>query len=273
MLTYTVIPISQGHLHHLYKSTNTTTRTPSSPLHNLSPPYLSFRRTIRPGLLINLHSINQPVCLRKRTWHQLRMRVTRCRHICTTASPPHILRTRPLPTERGIEDDIHIGEMLIDVAVAGEVCHGCAPAAGIGGAGCDVGGNGGAREEVDVDVLGCPFCGVDSPTYGVEAGTKGLRILAHNGAPGIFLLVGGICVAVCSVDCGCGCHARCSYRAAGVCVQGHLVGGLQVDAFDNVDLAAGGPVRTHEPVCGPGAAPDWYVGDVGYEKTLIVGFG
>ena len=70
--------------------------------------------------------------------------------------------------------------MLRDVAAAGKVSHWCAPAAGVGGAGCDVGGNGGAREEVDVDVLGCPFCGIDSPTDGVEAGTKGLRVRSHE---------------------------------------------------------------------------------------------
>ena len=66
--------------------------------------------------------------------------------------------------------------MLRDVAAAGKVSHWCAPAAGVGGSGCDIGGNGGAWEEVDVDVLGCPFCGIDSPTNGVEAGTKGLRV-------------------------------------------------------------------------------------------------
>ena len=56
-------------------------------------------------------------------------------------------------------------------------------------------------------------------------------------------------------------------------MKGHLVCGLEVDAFDDVDLAPGGPVGTHEPVCRPGTAPDGYVGDVGYEKTLVVGFG
>ena len=70
--------------------------------------------------------------------------------------------------------------MLVDVAVAGEVGHGCAPAAGVGGAGCDVGGDGGAREEVDVDVLRGPFCGIDTAADGVEAGTERLRVLAHD---------------------------------------------------------------------------------------------
>ena len=70
--------------------------------------------------------------------------------------------------------------MLVDVAIAGKVGHRCAPAAGVGGTGCDVGGDEGAWEEVDVYVLGCPFCGVNSPTDGVEAGAERLRVLAHD---------------------------------------------------------------------------------------------
>ena len=141
VLTYTVLRHLEDHMYHPYKSTYTATHIPSSPLHNFSPPYLSFRRTTRPCLLVNLHAINQPVRFRKRTRQQLRMRITRCRRIRTIAHPPHIVRARPLPTKRGIEDDIHVGEMLIDIAVAGIVGHWCAPAARVGGAGCDVAGN------------------------------------------------------------------------------------------------------------------------------------
>lgn len=108
------------------------------------------------------------------------MRITRCRRTRTIARSPHVLRACPLPTECGIEDDIHVGKMLVDVAVAGKMGHWCAPAAGVGGAGCDVSRDGGAREKVNVNVLGRPFCGVDTAADGVEAGTERLLVLAHN---------------------------------------------------------------------------------------------
>ena len=56
-------------------------------------------------------------------------------------------------------------------------------------------------------------------------------------------------------------------------MQRHLVGGLQVDAFDNVDFASRGPVGSHEPEGRPGAAADGHVGDISDEETFVVGFG
>lgn len=200
MLIYTVLPIPQYHLYLPYRFTNTIPHTPPSPLHELSPPSRSLRLIIRPPLLINLHPINQPIRLRKRTRQQLRMRITRRRRTRTITRPPHILRARPLPTQRGIKHDIHIREMLIDVAVTREMSHGRAPVAGVGNSGRDVCGDGGAGEEVDVDVLGGPFCGVDAAADGVEAGTERLLVRAQDGAAGVFLLVGGVGVAVCGVD-------------------------------------------------------------------------
>ena len=56
-------------------------------------------------------------------------------------------------------------------------------------------------------------------------------------------------------------------------MQRHLIGGLQVDAFNNVDFAASRPVRTQEPESRPGAAADGHVCDIGYEEPLVVGLG
>lgn len=55
-------------------------------------------------------------------------------------------------------------------------------------------------------------------------------------------------------------------------MQRHLVGGLQVDAFDDIDFAAGGPVGTDKPESRPGTAADGHVCDIGYEEPFVVGF-
>lgn len=63
-------------------------------------------------------------------------------------------------------------EVLVDVAGAGELRRGLAPAARVGGSGFDVLGDLGAGEEPDFDGLGGPFCGVDAAAVGVEVGAE-----------------------------------------------------------------------------------------------------
>ncbi len=62
--------------------------------------------------------------------------------------------------------------------------------------------------------------------------------------------------------------------AAGVGVQGHGVVVCGVDALDDVDFAALGPgLLAEEPHCWPSAAGKGDVEDVGYEESVVEGFG
>lgn len=55
-------------------------------------------------------------------------------------------------------------------------------------------------------------------------------------------------------------------------MQRHGIPGFGVDALDDVDLAALGPVRTQKPESWPHAADTGgHVGDVGNKETVIVG--
>ena len=61
--------------------------------------------------------------------------------------------------------------------------------------------------------------------------------------------------------------------AAGGSVQSDGVGGLGIDAFDDVDFARRRPVGAEGPEGGPDAADAaGHVGDVGDEETVSVGF-
>ena len=55
-------------------------------------------------------------------------------------------------------------------------------------------------------------------------------------------------------------------------MHGHLIGGLEVDAFENIDFAACGPVGPNEPEGGPCAASDGHVSYVGDEEAFVVCF-
>ena len=53
-------------------------------------------------------------------------------------------------------------------------------------------------------------------------------------------------------------------------MKSHLVLGLVVDAFDDVDFAVVGPVRTEHPEGRPGTADTaWHVEDVDDDETVV----
>jgi len=59
--------------------------------------------------------------------------------------------------------------------------------------------------------------------------------------------------------------------ATGVRVQRHLVVGVHVDAFDDIDFAGGRPVGTDEPVGEPQTTDvAGYVGEIGHEEAAVV---
>ena len=157
-------------------------------------------------LLINPDTINKPIRLRKSTRHKLHMRITSRRHTRATRCRPHIVGTSPLSTERGIEDHIHVLEMLIDIAAACEFRERRSPSAWVGGEGSNVRGDAGAGKEPDGDCIGGPFSSIDAAADGVEAGAEVVSRFRPDSAASVFSLVGRIDVAVSRIDCSC--HAR-----------------------------------------------------------------
>ncbi len=220
-------------------------------------------------LLKHPHGINQPIRLHKRARILLHIRLARPRLLLTAALRPVL--PRPRPAKRRVENEIHILEVRIDVAVAGVVREGGAPGARVRGAGRDIGGDVLPREEPDGDGGGGPGGRVDAAADGVEVGAEGLGVGGEDAAAGVFGLGGGVGVAVCGVG-GAG-HGGVFDGAAGGGVEGHGVGGGAVDAFDYVDFAHCGPVGSDEPESGPDAADAaGHVGDVGEEEAFVVGF-
>lgn len=54
-------------------------------------------------------------------------------------------------------------------------------------------------------------------------------------------------------------------------MQRHLVVGVHVDAFDDIDFAAGWPVEVDKPECGPQAAGvARHVDEVGDEEAAVI---
>ncbi len=136
-------------------------------------PHPTFHR-LRPGTLIHVDRIDQPIRVPENARIILHIRLTRRRLAPTARLRPDILIASPVPAERGVEDDLHVLEMAGNVAMsrsAAEVAHRRTPFAWIGRAGRDVGGDLCAWEEPDGDGLVGPFGGVDAAACGVEAGT------------------------------------------------------------------------------------------------------
>lgn len=79
-------------------------------------------------------------------------------------SSPHA--ARPVAAESGIEDDLVVLELLVELAAALEVCVWRAPASRVGRV--DVLWDGPAREEPDLDVRGGPLHGEDAAFGRVE---------------------------------------------------------------------------------------------------------
>ena len=135
---------------------------------------------------------------------------------------------RPVTTEGGIEDDIIILEVIINIAARAtlEGSSSCSPSRRIRIGACGAVGDAIAAEEPDVDGGAGPFHGVDATLGVVETvaergGTAGLDAAA----------LAALAVLV-------------EHGAAVAGVHGHGILGLVVDAFDDVDFAAVRPVGT-----------------------------
>lgn len=122
---------------------------------------------------------------------------------------------------------------------------GCAPPRRDGLAGADVAGDFVRGEEPDVDGGTGPFGGVDAAAGVVEAPAVGLGVFAADAAAAVGGLAAGVDVAVVCVE-GAG-EAGVFDGATVGGVQGHLILGLVVYAFDDVDFAIVGPVGAKHP--------------------------
>jgi hypothetical protein len=105
--------------------------------------------------------------------------------------------------------------------------------------------DGRAREPPDTDRLACPLGRVHAAAGVIEPCTVRQRVVRVDAAAGVCGLAGGADVAV---ACGQGAsEAGVGDGAAAGGVEGHVVAGLLVDAFDDVDFAVFGPVAAEGP--------------------------
>lgn len=232
-----------------------TSLPPTHTLPNPPPPFLTRL------FLKHLDRINQPVRLGEGAGILSHKRLARARFCFTAALLP--ILARPLPAKGRVEDEVHVLEVLVHVAVAAGVVRERGAPCGRAGHGVadEVGGDVLAGEEPDGDGGGVPLGRVDAAADVVEAGAEVGRVGREDAAARVDLLAGGVGVAVGGVD-GAG-HARLWDGAAAGGMEGHGVGLSTVDAFDDVDFAIRGPVGSNEPESGPDATDAaWHMRDI-----------
>lgn len=156
----------------------------------------------------------------------------------------------PLAAEGSVEDDLQRVEVGVDVATAPAVegHDWSSPAGGVGVARGDIGRHGVVVPEPHVDAGARPLGGVDAASVVVEGGAVRVGGRGAHAAA-------GACVAVVAVGVGQGGSALGSGGidgAAGCSVQSDVVGAVDVDTLDNINLSVVWPVGANKPVGGPG---------------------
>lgn len=182
------------------------------------------RADVARRILVNLEGINRPIRVHKSLGVKPDVFLTaagRPRRASGILGPDG---AGPVAAEGGVEDDVVVFEMPVDVTVVatGEARGRGTPGRGDGiGVGArDIAGDAGAREEPDVDGGAGPFHGVNAAAGVVETGAVVVRSLGFGRAAETAFATG----------------AR--EGAAGTGVHGYLVLGLMVDALDDVDFTA-----------------------------------
>lgn len=145
-------------------------------------------------MLVDLQRVHRPVGVFESIWVVLDIVYTGvgfggARSIAPSAA-------RPVAAEGVREYDLHLLERLGDVAVALENCHWLAPLARIGRGARDIRWKRAAREEEDVDEVGCDLSGVYTALVVVETGTVGSRVIDLDFAAFVVALAWGVDVAV-----------------------------------------------------------------------------
>lgn len=169
---------------------------------------------------------------------------------------------RPVAAEGGVEDDVEVVEVRVDLERAAELGAGEAPCrvGGVGGAGDDVGGDCGgvliivvvaAGEKPDLDGGRGPLGRKDAAAVLVEVFPVRGRVAVLDQAAGVLVLIWSVDIAVGSDQVtAVGLFLRQFHSRSGV--KGHPVAGLLVHPFEDVDLASGRPGRSNHPECWPG---------------------
>ena len=128
----------------------------------------------------------------------------------------------PRATEGGVEDDVVVAEVVVDVAVALEDGLRRVPPTGIGSTAGDIGRYLSARPEPDLDVLGGPLSCVNSASSSIEPSPVGGRRRGTDRAALVFKLPGIVDIAT-GRDKFTGKAGIVPDTATSVGVQGHRV--------------------------------------------------
>lgn len=172
-------------------------------------------------ILVHLKGINRPIRLHKRlgVLPDVFLTSARLRRASGLLGPDG---AGPVAAEGGVEDDVVVLEMPVDVAVVAteEARGGGTPSRGVGVGTRDIAGDAVAREEPDVDGGAGPFHGVNTAAGGVERSAVTVRSLG-------FAIAAETAVATGAGE-----------GAAGTGVHGYLILGLMVDTLDDVDFTA-----------------------------------
>lgn len=184
--------------------------------------------------LVDLEGVDGPVCLAEcfRVVLNVVLAATGQGGASTVLAP---YTAGPIAAEGSVEDEVVVHEVLVDVAVVAADEAGCggSPVAGSGVRAGDIAWDAATREEPDVDVAARPLHGIDPATGIVEVGAIVVGAGGFDGATKATLATAaGEGAPVARVHC-------------------HLVLAAGVDAFNDVDFAAVGPIRACHPKCGP----------------------
>lgn len=159
----------------------------------------------------------------------------------------------PIAAESGVEDDVVVLEVLVDVAIvaANEASCGSSPVGGVGVGSRGIAGYTSTRPEPDVDPIAGPLHGVDAAVSVVEVGSIVVRARRLDGTAKATLAV-----------------AACQ-GAPVASVHRHLILASGVDPFDDVDFPAVWPVRACHPEGRPSAANTaGHVGEVKDDQAM-----
>ena len=213
-------------------------REPPSAIPRTPPMPLSSRHL---RSLEDLDIVNQPVGVGIDLWILRHILLARRCCVDTVSAAPN--RTSPVPAERRIKHDVLVLEILVKIATR-KVRLRSSPIGGIGVAGLDVSWNLVPDPEPDLDTRRSPLRSIDTTTTVIEWRTDASADIGYNGA--------AVVAASRATVLGCagitGLSTRTSVHRAPRCgMQSDLVRGLEVDAFNDIDFAAVGPVRSVHP--------------------------
>ena len=219
----------------------------------------------------HFHSIDQPICLAQRLRIRRNKGLTSRRLGRTLTLRPRL--AGPIAAQGGIEDDLHILEMRIDITVASIARHGGAPRTRIWRRSrvLQVSRDGTAGPEPDGDCLRRDLGRDNATSLRVEGGAEALGRWVADPTTHVLALGRVVDVAVWGIEMAC--EARGLDAASRVRVQRHAIVRLIVHAFDDVDLAVDGPcgAAAEQPEGGPDATTRGHVREVDDEEALVIG--